>query len=152
MRYTKTMNETTPTDFELSELQAEIDSENETTQREIHSDCFGDDYADAMMKELGLWFLLWGQHPLSRILPTFTLSTNYIMFVSPTIVKSSTIRNIQLNPTDNQVIVQFLNNAKTYLYENVSADAIYDVIDGELTSLGKFVNAYCKGNESVTVG
>ena len=54
MRYTKTMNETTPTDFELSELQAEIDSENETTQREIHSDCFGDDYADAMMKELGL--------------------------------------------------------------------------------------------------
>ena len=74
------------------------------------------------------------------------------MFVSPTIVKSSTVRNIQLNPTDNQVIVQFLNNAKTYLYENVSADAIYDVIDGELTSLGKFVNAYCKGNESVTVG
>ena len=46
-------NDLTPTDFELSELQAELDSENETTQREIHSDCFGDDYADAMMKELG---------------------------------------------------------------------------------------------------
>ena len=73
------------------------------------------------------------------------------MFVSPTIIKSSTVRNIQLNPSDNQVIVQFLNNAKTYLYENVSADAIYDVI-GEITSLGKFINAFCKGNESVTVG
>ncbi len=44
----------TPTDFELQELQDELDSENETTQREIHSDCFGDDYADAMMKELGI--------------------------------------------------------------------------------------------------
>ena len=74
------------------------------------------------------------------------------MFVSPTTLKSSVIRNIQLNPSDNQVIVQFLNNAKTYLYENVNADAIYDVIDGEITSLGKFVNAYCKGNESVVVG
>ena len=74
------------------------------------------------------------------------------MFVSPTTLKSSVIRNIQLNPSDNQVIVQFMNNAKTYLYENVNADAIYDVIDGEITSLGKFVNAYCKGNESVTVG
>ena len=74
------------------------------------------------------------------------------MFVSPTTLKSSTIRNIQLNPSDNQVIVQFLNNAKTYLYENVNADAIYDVIDGEITSFGKFVNAYCKGNESVVVG
>ena len=74
------------------------------------------------------------------------------MFVSPTILKSSVIRNIQLNPSDNQVIVQFLNNAKTYLYENVNADAIYDVIDGEITSLGKFVNAYCIGNESVVVG
>ena len=45
---------TTPTDFELSELQAEIDSENESTQNDILSDCFGDDYADALMKELGL--------------------------------------------------------------------------------------------------
>ena len=54
MRYTKTMNETTPTDFELQSLQDEIDSENETIQNEILSDCFGDDYADAMLKELGL--------------------------------------------------------------------------------------------------
>lgn len=74
------------------------------------------------------------------------------MFVTPTIVKSSTIRNIQFNPSYSQVIVQFKNNAKTYLYENVSVEAMFDVIIGEITSLGKFVNAYCKGNESVTVG
>ena len=74
------------------------------------------------------------------------------MFVTPTIVKSSSVRNIQLNPATNQVIVQFLSNAKTYLYENVPAGAIYDVIGGEITSLGKFVNAYCRGNESVVVG
>ena len=42
-----------PTDFELIELQAELDAENEATQNDILSDCFGDDYADAMMKELG---------------------------------------------------------------------------------------------------
>ena len=47
-------NDLTPTDFELQELQAEIDSENESTQNDILSDCFGDDYADAMMKELGI--------------------------------------------------------------------------------------------------
>ena len=74
------------------------------------------------------------------------------MFVTPTIVKSSSVRNIQLNPTTNQVIAQFNNNSKTYLYENVSEDAIFDVICGEITSLGKFINAYCRGNESVTVG
>ena len=74
------------------------------------------------------------------------------MFFSPTNVKSSTIRNIQLNPATNQVIVQFKNNAKTYLYENVSVEAITDVFFGETVSLGKFVNAYCKGNESVMVG
>ena len=47
-------NDLTPTDFELQELQAEIDSENESTQNDILSDCFGEDYADAMMKELGI--------------------------------------------------------------------------------------------------
>ena len=74
------------------------------------------------------------------------------MFVTPSNIKSSTIRNIQLNPLTNQVIAQFKNNSKTYPYENVSVDAITDVFFGEIASLGKFVNAYCKGNESVTVG
>ncbi len=74
------------------------------------------------------------------------------MFFQPTNFRSSTVRNIQLNPATNQVSAQFKNNSKTYLYENVNADAIIDVFFGEIVSLGKFVNAYCKGNESVTVG
>jgi hypothetical protein len=74
------------------------------------------------------------------------------MFFTPSQIQSSTVRNIQLNPSDNQVIVQFKNNSKTYLYENVNQESILDVILGDITSLGKFVNAYCKGNESVTVG
>ena len=44
------MNETTPTDFELQSLQDEIDSENETIQREINADC--DDWIDVMMHGL----------------------------------------------------------------------------------------------------
>ena len=74
------------------------------------------------------------------------------MFFTPSQIQSSTVRNIQLNPADNQVIVQFKDNSKTYLYENVNQESILDVILGDITSLGKFVNAYCKGNESVTVG
>ena len=74
------------------------------------------------------------------------------MFFTPSNIKSSTVRNIQLNLADNQVIVQFKNNSKTYLYENVNEESILDVILGDITSLGKFVNAYCKGNESVVVG
>jgi len=49
-------------------------------------------------------------------------------------------------------MVQFKNNAKTYLYDNVSSDAITDVFFGEITSMGKFVNAYCKGNLTTVVG
>ena len=73
------------------------------------------------------------------------------MFFKPNAFESSNIRNILLNPSTNQVIVQFKNNAKTYLYDNVSADAITDVFFGEITSFGKFVNAYCKGNQTTVI-
>jgi len=49
-------------------------------------------------------------------------------------------------------MVQFKGNSKTYLYENVSVDAIIDVFFGEITSFGKFVNAYCKGNLTTVIG
>ena len=74
------------------------------------------------------------------------------MFFKPNAFKSSTIRNILLNPATNQVIAQFKGNDKTYLYENVSEEAIIDVFFGEITSFGKFVNAYCKGNLTTVVG
>ena len=43
---------TTPTDFELSELQAEIDAENESIQNEIDSDANVDDWVDYMLHGL----------------------------------------------------------------------------------------------------
>jgi len=75
-----------------------------------------------------------------------------IMFFKPNTIKSSTVRNILLNPSTNQVMVQFKNNTKTYLYDNVDVEAITDVFFGEITSFGKFVNAYCKGNLTTVVG
>ena len=74
------------------------------------------------------------------------------MFIKPATLQSTSIRNIQMNPATNQVIVQFINNAKTYLYENVSIDAITDYVFGEIESAGEFVNRYCKGNKLTVVG
>jgi len=74
------------------------------------------------------------------------------MFFKPNVIESSNVRNILLNPSTNQVMVQFKGNSKTYLYENVSVDAIIDVFFGEITSFGKFVNAYCKGNLTTIIG
>ena len=45
-------NDLTPTDFELQELQAEIDSENETIQNEINAEASIDDWVDVMMHGL----------------------------------------------------------------------------------------------------
>lgn len=74
------------------------------------------------------------------------------MFVKPSNIQSSSIRNILFNFVTNQVIVQYINNGKTYLYDNVNIDAMTDVLFGEIESLGKFVNAYCKGNRVTVVG
>ena len=74
------------------------------------------------------------------------------MFFQADNIQSSNIASLKLNPATNQAMVQFINNAKTYLYENVSADAIGDYFFGDITSAGKFVNAYCKGNQYTVVG
>ena len=74
------------------------------------------------------------------------------MFFQATNLQSSNVRTLRLNPATNQAMVQFINNATTYLYENVSADAIADFFFGEIESAGKFVNAYCKGNQYTVVG
>jgi hypothetical protein len=57
-----------------------------------------------------------------------------------------------LNPATRQVIAQFKGNDKTYLYENVSEEAITEVFFGEITSFGKFINTYCKGNLTTIIG
>ena len=58
---------------------------------------------------------------------------------------SSAIKSLAVSPANNQAVVEF-TNGKSYIYNNVSEDSILDVIYGEIKSLGKFVNACCKGN------
>ena len=65
--------------------------------------------------------------------------------------KSTAVTNLAVSPANNQVLVEY-NNGRRYLYNNVSEDSILDVIYGEITSLGFFVNAYCKGKNFLTVG
>ena len=92
-------------------------------------------------------------HSLELTRFTFTHTNSHTtMFFKPNSFKSSNVRSIMLNPSTNQVIVQYINNAKTYLYDNVSADAITEFFFGEFESVGKFVNAYCKPNMTTVIG
>ena len=74
------------------------------------------------------------------------------MFFQADNIQSSNVATLKLNPATNQAMVQFINNAKTYLYDNIDSDAIVDFFFGEIESAGKFVNAYCKGNQYTVVG
>jgi len=69
------------------------------------------------------------------------------MFFQPSSsIQSSAVRDIKLSPINNQVVVTY-NNNKVYLYDNVAFEALLDFVCGEFESIGKFVNAYCKGNK-----
>ena len=74
------------------------------------------------------------------------------MFFQADNLQSSAIRSLKLNPATSQALVEYVTSAKSFLYENVSADAIADFFFGEIESAGKFVNAYCKGNQYTVVG
>jgi len=74
------------------------------------------------------------------------------VFFKPNAFESSNVRSIMLNPATRQVIAQFKGNDKTYLYENVSEEAITEVFFGEITSFGKFINTYCKPNLTTVIG
>ena len=74
------------------------------------------------------------------------------MFFQADNLQSSAIRSLKLNPATNQAIVEYVTSAKKYIYENVNIEAIFDFMVGEITSAGKFVNAYCKGNLYTVVG
>ena len=73
------------------------------------------------------------------------------MFFQADNIQSSNVETLKLNPATNQVLVKYAQTAKSYLYENVNIDAIFDFLTGEISSAGKFVNAYCKGNQYTTV-
>lgn len=64
--------------------------------------------------------------------------------------QSSAVDTLAVSPANNQALVEYKNGSR-YLYNNVSEDSILDVIYGEIKSVGKFVNAYCKGNNFLSV-
>ena len=74
------------------------------------------------------------------------------MFFQADNLQSSAIRSLKLNPSTNQALVEYVTSAKSFLYENISMDAMFDFLVGEIESAGKFVNAYCKGNQYTVVG
>jgi len=68
------------------------------------------------------------------------------MFFAPSTrnaIKSSMIKNLEVNPSTNQVLVTY-NNDKQYVYCNVDESAIFDVLFGYVESFGKWVNKNCK--------
>ena len=72
------------------------------------------------------------------------------MFVQLQGIESSAIAELSVSPINNQALVTYKGGAK-YLYNNVDFDALRDVVLGEFKSIGKFVNAYCKGNNFLAV-
>ena len=64
------------------------------------------------------------------------------MFFTPSsrnAVKSSAIKDIEVNQKTNQAVVTY-NNGKQYLYSGICEDAMFDVIFGQVKSFGKWVN------------
>ena len=74
------------------------------------------------------------------------------MFFQADNLQSSAVRSLKLNPATSQALVEYVSSAKSFLYENVNSEAIVDFFFGEIESAGKFVNAYCKGNQYTVVG
>ncbi len=64
------------------------------------------------------------------------------MFFTPSsrnAVKSSAIKDIEVNQKTNQAVVTY-NNGRQYLYSGICEDAMFDVIFGQVKSFGKWVN------------
>ena len=61
------------------------------------------------------------------------------MFFQADNLQSSAIRSLKLNPSTNQALVEYVTSAKSFLYDNIDADAIVDFFFGEIESAGKFV-------------
>ena len=75
---------------------------------------------------------------------SYTLST-IIMFFTPSsrnAVKSSAIKDLEVNQKTNQAVVTY-NSGKQYLYSGICEDAMFDVIFGNVKSFGKWVNSAC---------
>ena len=81
----------------------------------------------------------------------FYIHTNQlIMFIQPSNLQSTSIEDISVNMNTNQVMVKYINNDKTYLYDGVHFNYLIAFVLGKVESIGQWVNTYVKGNQ-VTV-
>ena len=74
------------------------------------------------------------------------------MFFTPSsrnAVKSSAIKDIEVNQSTNQAVVTY-NSGKQYLYSGICEDAMFDVIFGQIQSFGKWVNQACLKDAEVS--
>lgn len=58
-------------------------------------------------------------------------------------IQSSMVKDLEINPASHQALVTYKNN-RQYLYDNISEDAIFDIMFGYEESFGKWVNKHCK--------
>jgi hypothetical protein len=58
-------------------------------------------------------------------------------------IESSMIKDIEINPADNQAFVTY-NNGTRYLYTGIDEDDMFDIMFGVAESFGKWVNKACK--------
>ena len=63
------------------------------------------------------------------------------MFVQPSVLKSSSIETLRIDPATNNVVVKFFNNVKHYIYTNVDVDLVTNYLFDGNTSAGQFVNS-----------
>ena len=68
------------------------------------------------------------------------------MFFSPTVLKSSSIERLNIDPGNNTVVVKFINNVRSYIYQNVNVIDIANYMFGDLTA-GQFVNTIKQGDK-----
>ena len=63
------------------------------------------------------------------------------MFVQPSVLKSSSIETLRIDPATNNVVGKFFNNVKHYIYTNVDINLVTDYLFDGNTNAGQFVNA-----------
>ena len=68
------------------------------------------------------------------------------MFFTPTTLKSASIERLNIDPANNTVVVKFINNVRSYIYQNVDFNAIVKYMMGD-SSAGQFVNTIKQGDK-----
>ena len=70
------------------------------------------------------------------------------MFFQPTALKSSAIEKVSVDFLNGTAVVKFINNVRSYVYNAIGKDDLFDFLAGEYTP-GEFVNMI-KKDEDVT--